>query len=111
MKKNKRKRKLGKKNKSAGGGAILFTVGLACLIGLVGIVHIAISNFIRIYEEDEKRYVEEIAIFEEERENLKDKNSILLSSENIYRLLRRHKYFSNDSLSFSSPKDTIKVRF
>ena len=34
-KKNKNKRKKGNK-----GGAILFTVGIACLIALVGLVHI-----------------------------------------------------------------------
>tara|TARA_X000001036_G_scaffold419875_1_gene440157 strand:- start:89 stop:421 length:333 start_codon:yes stop_codon:yes gene_type:complete len=109
-------RKIKKKNKKrikkkGDGGAIFFTVGVAGLIGLVGIVHIAISNFINVYIEDEKRYSEEIAMFKEERDALKDKNNILFSSENIFDLLKNHEYFLMDSLSVSPAKDTIKVRF
>ena len=110
MKKIKKKNKRGIKRKNTG-GAVLFTVGLACLIGLVGIVHIVISDLIDVYIEDEKRYAEEISILQEERDRLADENSHLFSSENIFDLLKQHKHFFEDSLFISPARDTIRVRF
>ena len=52
MKKIKRKKRGPTKSKQTG-GAILFTIVVASLIGLVGIVNIAIINFINIHDDDE----------------------------------------------------------
>ena len=110
MRKIKRKRGVVKKS-SQSGSAILFTIVIAALIGLVGIVHIAIANFISIYNEDEKVFLDEIAIFKEERELLKEENSNLYSRENIFKLLNENEKYSKDSLYIGTPIDTIMVRF
>ena len=110
MKKIKRKKRKATKSKQTG-GAILFTIVIASLIGLVGIVHIAIINFINIHDEDEKIYLEEIAMFKNQRDLLREENSRLYSRENIFKLLNENQIFSKDSLFLAEPIDTIKVRF
>ena len=110
MKKIKRKKRRTTKSKQTG-GAILFTIVVASLIGLVGIVNIAIINFINIHDEDEKIYLEEIAMIKNQRDLLREENSRLYSREYIYKLLNKSQIFSKDSLFLAEPVDTIKVRF
>ena len=85
MKKIKKKKRGATKSKQAG-GAILFTIVVASLIGLVGIVNIAIINFINIHDEDEKIYLEELAMFKNQRDLLREENSRLYSRENIFKI-------------------------
>ena len=110
MKKIKRKKRGPTKSKQTG-GAILFTIVVASLIGLVGIVNIAIINFINIHDDDEKIYLEEIAMVKNQRDLLMEENSRLYSRENIFKLLNENQIFSKDSLFLAEPIDTIKVRF
>ena len=110
MRKIKRKTRIAKKSRQTG-NAILFTIVIAAVIGLVGIFHIAITNFIGIYDEDEKILLDEIAVFKEERDLLKEENSNLYSRENIFKLLNSNENFSKDSLFIGIPIDTINVRF
>ena len=110
MKKIKRKKRGTTKSKQTG-GAILFTIVVASLIGLVGIVNIAIINFINIHDDDEKIYLEEIDMVKNQRDLLIEENSRLYSRENIFKLLNENQIFSKDSLFLAEPIDTIKVRF
>ena len=110
MKKIKRKKRGPTKSKQTG-GAILFTIVVASLIGLVGIGNNEIINFINIHDDDEKIYLEEIAMFKNQRDLLREENSRLYSRENIFKLLNKNQIFSKDSLFLAEPIDTIKVRF
>ena len=78
---------------------------------MVGIVNIAIINFINIHDDDEKIYLEEIAMVKNQRDLLMEENSRLYSRENIFKLLNENQIFSKDSLFLAEPIDTIKVRF
>ena len=78
---------------------------------MVSIVNIAIINFINIHDDDEKIYLEEIAMVKNQRDLLMEENSRLYSRENIFKLLNENQIFSKDSLYLAEPIDTIKVRF
>ena len=110
MKKIKKKKNKKRKGDNKSGGRILFTVSLACLIALVGLVYMIIAQQIGVFVESENNNIQQISQLKEEKDKQLVHNEQLFSSENILNLLRKFEVFDRP-FSISSAKDTIKVRF
>ena len=104
IKKNKNK----KRTKSDGSG-LLFSISFVCLIALVGLVYLLISQQIEVLSIEENDNSLMISHLVDDRDSEQDWNDELFSDESILNLLQDHNDFSR-SLSLAQAKDTIYIK-
>ena len=107
MKKIKKNRN--KKRKTTNGGGLLFSISFVCLVTLVGLVYLLISQQIDVLsvEGDDNSLM--ILHLRDDRDAEEDWSNELFSNESILNLLHQHNDF-RESLSLAQPKDTIYIK-
>ena len=104
MRKIKKNKKRSKKS-----GGILFTVSFACLIALVGLVHVLIAQQIEVLLKTQNNNTELISELSKEKDIEIEENDNFFSNENILNLLKKYKNF-DESLALRPPNDTIYIK-
>lgn len=103
------KKNKNKKRRAKNGDGLLFSISFVCLVALVGLVYLLISQQIEVLsiEEDDNNLM--ISHLADDRDSEQDWSDELFSNESILSLLQQHNDFSK-SLSLSQAKDTLYIK-